>query len=300
MYFAEPKLIYVVDSGNDRLIRLTKGDSSNPETRGGGSGTGQFQLKKPTSCYIDKNGIYYVADSKNARVLRWDLTASIYTTTAGKLGQFGNASDTFGGGFLGIDMDNVGGLYVSDSSNHRVMYFPPKQTRGIQIAGTGQAGSAANQLNEPMFFYLDSKKTLFIADHKNRRIQKWKQGASEGVTVADASPPLSLKDPRALTMDSNGNMYIVDNELSQVIKWNPSLQKASCIVGCSGISGNQADQLNRPNFIQFDPDGDLLVSDTGNNRVQLFSFYVDQNCREYCFYYTNPYSLFLFTNSSCQ
>lgn len=289
MYFREPKLIYVVDSGNDRIIRFTKGDLNDRVNRGCGSGTGEFQLKKPTSCYIDQNGIYYIADSENARVLRWDLTASMFTTTAGRPGQFSSANNTFGGGFLGIDMDNAGGLYVSDSNNHRVMYFAPNQTEGIQIAGTGQAGSAANQLNEPMFFYLDSRKTLFIADRKNRRIQKWEQGASEGITVADASPPLSLKDPRSLTMDSRGNMYIVDNELSQVLKWNPSLKEASCIVGCSGFIGNHADQLNRPNFIRFDPDGDLLVSDTGNNRVQLFSLYIDQNCRKSFFYATNSY-----------
>ncbi len=44
----------------------------------------------------------------------------------------------------------------------------------------------------------------------------------------------------------------------------------TCIVGCTGTTGTDANQLFQPRDLKFDQYGNLYVSDQGNNRVQKF------------------------------
>ncbi|MGA9350967.1 MAG: NHL repeat-containing protein, partial [Anaerolineae bacterium] len=79
-------------------------------------GTGLNQLDKPTSVRVDSNGVVYVADSRNNRVLAFEPPLS-----SGML-----ASHQIGSGLIeptGLEIDPTGGLWVNDSGNGRFIYF---------------------------------------------------------------------------------------------------------------------------------------------------------------------------------
>ena len=48
-----------------------------------------------------------------------------------------------------------------------------------------------------------------------------------------------------------------------------------CIVGCSGLAGPGADQLNLPQSLSFDNVGNLYVVDRNNDRIQKFDLGVN-------------------------
>lgn len=73
-------------------------------------------------------------------------------------------------------------------------------------------------------------------------------------------------------------IYVVDSGNDRIVRWTTNYAAGgTCIVGCSG-SGSGANQLNSPRDIKFDSDGNLYVSDQGNNRIQKFSIQYPGNC----------------------
>jgi DNA-binding beta-propeller fold protein YncE len=66
-------------------------------------------------------------------------------------------------------------LYVTDTSNNRILKFPPGSTGGTFgtiVAGNGVSGSAANQLNGPRGAVVDSNGNVYVADNGKRKIKK--------------------------------------------------------------------------------------------------------------------------------
>lgn len=80
--------------------------------------------------------------------------------------------------------------------------------------------------------------------------------------------------PVGVAEDQNGNYYVSDLDGHRIRKINASNGKISTIAG-TGIAGYNGDgilasaaQLNSPAHIKFDPQGDLVVSDSSNCRVR--------------------------------
>ena len=82
-------------------------------------------------------------------------------------------------------------------------------------------------------------------------------------------------------VDSGGSIFIADTFYHRIIRWKPGQQNDVCIAGCTGMTGNRSDQLNGPRDVTFDCNGNLLVADTGNHRIQRFDRFIDPKCGEY-------------------
>lgn len=55
------------------------------------------------------------------------------------------------------------------------------------------------------------------------------------------------------------------------MKWTQNYTAGGvCIVGCTGTTGVGLKQLSAPRDLAFDSNGNLYVSDQGNNRIQKF------------------------------
>ncbi|CAF2109444.1 unnamed protein product, partial [Rotaria magnacalcarata] len=61
-------------------------------------------------------------------------------------------------------VDRQQNVYVSDSSNHRVMKWNKSAKEGIVIAGGQGAWSALTQLCSPQGLFVDTLGTLYVAD----------------------------------------------------------------------------------------------------------------------------------------
>ena len=69
-------------------------------------------------------------------------------------------------------------LYVSDTSNHRIMKYPANSTGstyGVVVAGNGTDGPAPNELNYPYGITFDANGFLYISDSGMMRENRSRQ-----------------------------------------------------------------------------------------------------------------------------
>jgi hypothetical protein len=218
-------------------------------------------LHRPNSLFLNTNGDIYVGGSSVPTVEKWAVNATNSIVVM-------NVSAPCWGLF--VDIANY--LYCSIRNKHRVV----KQSLGVgtnmisTVAGTGSTGSAPHMLNGPYGIFVDIKCNLYVADCLNDRVQLFKAGQLNGITVAGKSATLSinLNCPIAVFLDNDGNVFIVDTGNHRIIGSTPN--GFYCVVGCSGVPGAAPYQLNIPNAAAFDSYGNIFVADTSNNRIQKF------------------------------
>ena len=86
----------------------------------------------------------------------------------------------------GMDFLNVGnntehnGIYIADTFNHRILFFKWGEKTGKIVAGGNGEGDELNQLKYPTYIEVDIDGTMYIRDHNNGRILKWKVGEDFG------------------------------------------------------------------------------------------------------------------------
>lgn len=154
---------------------------------------------------------------------------------------------------------------LSGTAKHNADYevdFLKKETARIVAGGNGE-GSNNNQLNRAGDIFVDNQGNLFIADYLNQRIQKWAIGAKTGQTVATST------DPTAIHVDSLGNLYILERLNNRVQKWAPGASAGVTVAGGNG-EGNAANQLNYPNDLFVDKNGNIFIVDAWN-RIQKWA-----------------------------
>lgn len=181
---------------------------------------------------------------------------------------------------LFIDTNNT--LYCSLTMLHQVVSRSLNNalTALKGVAGTGCAGSASNMLSSPVGIFVDINFDLYVADLNNNRIQRFPPGQSNAITVAGSSAfgTITLYRPTSVVMDADGYLFIVDRGNYRIVGSGPSGFR--CLVGCSNTNGSNSNQLSSPYAMAFDSYGNILVTDTSNNRIQKFSLKTDL-CGEY-------------------
>jgi DNA-binding beta-propeller fold protein YncE len=168
--------------------------------------------------------------------------------------------------------------YASDQYNNRIMKWVQNATYGILVAGTGEAGSGSQELNQPYGLYLDELNSyLYIADSYNHRIQRYYLGVTTNEsTVAggngQGSGSHQLNEPGAVCVSKKtGAIYVADTGNNRIQRWSPGATAGVTIAGTAGTSGTAAALLNWPAGVALDANETFLyVSDSNNNRVQRF------------------------------
>ena len=292
--------LYIADKLNNRIRRV---DISGIITTIVGTGVRGFrgdggpaiaaQLNLPGKIAVDSAGNLYIADSFNHRVRRVDRFGNI-STIAGTGGE-GYSGD--GGPAIaaqlnypqGLALDGAGNLYIADSGNGRIRRVDASGAIRT-IAGTGEEGSSgdggpaiAAQLNYPQGLALDGAGNLYIADSGNGRIRRVDAsgairtiaGTGEEGSSGDGGPAVAaqLKFPSGVAVDSSGNVYIADWGNHRIRRIDSSGTITTIAgTGGSGSSGDGgpavAAQLNLPQGVAADGNGNLYIADTENHRIR--------------------------------
>eukprot|EP01041_Mallomonas_annulata_P005482 gene5482-11029_t len=151
---------------------------------------------------------------------------------------------------------------------------PTYASSATTVAGTGTAGSSANQLDQPNAVYVDAGGNIYIADQNNHRIQKWAPGATSGTTVAgtgtSGSGANQLLHPYGVYVDAGGNIYVADQGNNRIQKWAPGATSGTRVAG-NVTGGSGANQLNGPVGVFVDAGGNIYVADQTNNRIQKWA-----------------------------
>ncbi|PNV75250.1 hypothetical protein BES34_009565 [Leptospira inadai serovar Lyme] len=130
--------LYATDFANSRVLYFPSGSLTatrvygQPDFTSGGPNNGGItasSLNKPKGIALDSQGGLYVSDKFNDRVLYYPPGSTTPTRVYGQGGDFTShvwgTSPTLLLQPEGIALDASGGMYVADTGNHRILYFPP-------------------------------------------------------------------------------------------------------------------------------------------------------------------------------
>jgi hypothetical protein len=155
----------------NQVVKQSLYDNANSTTIAAGNGlTGATSdtLNYPTGIFVDTQLNLYVADCNNNRIQLFTSGSLVGTTVAD--------NTTTGTITLScpvrIVLDADGYLFISDYGNNRIVGSDVNGYRCI-TGCTNAAGSAPNQLSNPVGLRFDSYGNLLVVDRNNFRIQKF-------------------------------------------------------------------------------------------------------------------------------
>ena len=166
-------------------------------------------------------------------------------------------------GPYGIAFDSKGLVYVADQRVGAVFIFDPK-THDTQLIRNG---------SEAHFGWIgglaiDDDDRLFVSDGKMHRVlifnpkHEVENQITEGVV-----------DPVGLAIDTeNRFLYVVDTQQDQVLVYDADTLKLLRRIGTGGKNHflTSPGDFGAPQGVALDSDGNVYVTDTLNNRVEIF------------------------------
>ncbi len=195
----------------------------------------------------------------------------------------------------GVFADASGNIYIADTSNFGIREVVTAGTIST-IAGTlgtsgysGDGGAATSaELNYPAAVFVDSTGSVFIADTDNYVIRAVAAGnistivgngtlAYSGNGAAGTSAALNI--PYGIFVDASGNLYIADtynSAVREVVAATGIIQTlAGNGVACAAPSSGCGDgglapaaQLNFPQGVFVDANGNVFIADTENSVIR--------------------------------
>lgn len=251
-------------------------------------------LNHPRGLAIDASGSVYVGDADNLRVRRISPNGMISTVAgngyAGNFGDGGLAMNASLGNLTGLALDAAGNLYIADAHNMCVRKVTPggiistvAGINGVQgFSGDGGPATGA-RLNVPAAVMF-SGGNLYIADSSNQRIRRV-SGNGTITTIAGNSAVAGfagdgglatsalLAFPLGMAMDSVGNLYFADGDNNRVRRISPGGVITTVAGNGAGRFAGDAGpatgaSLNIPEDVAIDGAGNLVIADSGNNRVR--------------------------------
>lgn len=164
----------------------------------------------------------------------------------------------------GVATDSKGFIYAADAGVSAIFIINP-ETKDVELIRNGKEAHFGGINGLAM----DDNDRLFVSDMKLHRIvvftSKHEQEATFGADV--------LVSPAGLAIDrENRFLYVVDTQRDQVLVFDADNYKLLRTIGTTGKKHELTDAGNfsLPTNAAVDADGDLYVTDTLNNRVEIF------------------------------
>lgn len=183
--------LYVTDSGNNRVLELPKGATSQVVLPFTG-------LHNPFGVAVDGTGNVYVADTYNSRVLKLPKG-----TTSQVVLPFTGLKSPFG-----VAVDRAGNLYVTD--------FSAKQVLKLAAGSVKQAVLPFTGLHNPGGVAVDAAGNIYVVDRvdpasgTNGRLLKLPAGSSTQTQVSAPAPAQWTQCPsQPVAVDAAGSVYIL-------------------------------------------------------------------------------------------
>ena len=297
--------LFVADHNNHRVRRVdvvtdvitTVAGSGLEAFSGDGGAASAASLAGPIGLSFDHDGDLFIVDSYNGRVRRVEADTQLISTVAGNggfdfSGDGGPATEAELSSPESIAVDAAGNLFIADTENSRVRRVDNKTNFMITLAGSGQT-SALNDdgpatvanLSSPEDIAVDSAGNLYITDSGHIRVRKVDVNQTISTVAGGGDPDDELGDGGPATnaefcsivgiaVDHDGNVFVADFCDHRVRRVDAQTQVITTVAGSgqAGFSGDggpaTAAELDCPNDVTVDPDGNLYIADTLNHRIR--------------------------------
>ena len=230
-------------------------------------------LNAPRALAFAPDGTFYVADSRNHRIVHFDADG----TFIGSWGSFadGLSAPAAVGSFnepWGVAVGSDGSVYVSDTWNHRIQKFT---SDGQPITSWGQYGQA----DQPDGFWgprgiaVDAEGNVYVADTGNKRIVVTDADGNYLTEFGSAGfDPGQFDEPVGVAVDENGIVYVTDTWNQRVQTFEPAEDKSYFYpVQQWDVFGWYGQSLENKPFIAVNADGHVFVTDPELYRIIEFT-----------------------------
>ncbi len=234
----------------------------------------QVIASPPPGIALDSLGYFWIADTNNDRFQR--------CTSGGGCGVYGYTVQGNGSGVpvlknpAGVGVDSSNNLYIADTSNSRIMQYNRSGSYSfITSVSLGAPGSAAGQFTAPTGLVVDSSNNIWVVDSANNQMQKCTSMTAAGCTVYKPTGAGAFSYPTGMGYDKNNNfIYVADtgnNRIQQFTMSGTATTTFGAGVNYFNGVGTTCGALSRPAGVAADSSGNIWVSDTGNNRILMFT-----------------------------
>jgi len=166
---------------------------------------------------------------------------------------------------VGLALDKSGRLWVSCSEIHKIYIF--RFADGKALGEFGQRGRQQGLFDTPMDIDIRSDGFLAVADWGNKRVQIFSPSGKSvrEIHYKEETKKAGLRDirPRGVFWDIDGNLLVSYPAYNQIVCWNLT----GALVWRYGVLGNDKGELNQPSYFCPSLDGNIMLSDSGNNRI---------------------------------
>ncbi|QCJ44116.1 6-bladed beta-propeller [Bacillus sp. S3] len=249
------ELIYVTDTKNNQVQVFDQ--SGNNVLKFGKAGTEKGQFQFPYGIAGDKNENIYVADLYNGNI-------SIFNPKGEFIKFFPDQEKVIKApGGLRINNDK---LFVTDIKENKLFVFNLEGKKLMEIGGPGQE---EGKFIAPNAVAVDKENHIYVTDSGNNRIQIFTKDGKfikiiNGSKDGEGSP--IFVNPRGVAVDSKGSVYIVSNMSHNIYAYDKDGNELEVLGGMGTDNG----QLYLPNGLFIDERDALYVTDTINQRIQVF------------------------------
>jgi len=235
--------ILIADSRNNRIQKFTL-DGTFIESWGL-----ENQFNTPRDIASDEYGFYYVADHDWGRIQ--------------KLNSDGDIVDSWGFDFekfpisIAINRD-LEWVYVSENGTSKIVVY---DYDGNFLFSWGSWGEEDGQFRAQTGITIDNLGYVYVLDPQNDRFQKFDANGQFVFSVY-----IELFDALDILADNSGNVFIVNTTNTRIEQFH-----SDGSFNCSwGSFGWGAGSFMRPAGITMDPQGNIYISDSVKNQIQVF------------------------------
>jgi DNA-binding beta-propeller fold protein YncE len=249
--------VYVTDSGNNRVVKLTGTSYTQTVPPFAGLNNPVGVSADLSSGVSNGNANLYVTDADNSRVLWADAPRSAPTPPWQSA-----SSSEWVGPFTGLKspqgaLTYSGSYFVVDSGNNRVLTWRPGTSAPDVVPFTGLNNpDGVAVLNRGYF-------DVYVADTGNNRVVH-AAAQNNGPQQTAVLSFTGLNNPHGVAVDPYvvGTVYVTDSGSNRVLKLKTDNNTQVATQSILPFAG-----LNNPRGVAFDNQGNLYVVDSGNNRV---------------------------------